>query len=424
MIASILSAIVLAVGVFRPPAVVPDSISLSYCYEKAYDNYPAGEKIALQQKITDLNVKIAQSGYYPELQLNGKASYQSEVTEFEIPGASGPPAVSKDQYEASLGINQSIYNRGMVGIRKDLERARGEQDMNATRVELHQVRSQVDQVYFGILLSQQQGKSNELLMQNLRKQLKTIRARVSSGVLLPSQQHILEAEFLKAEQDSVSIQGNVRAGYRMLSEIVGIEINPETSLEIPNYRIDYRKMQPQRPEYDLFESNRELLEHQKKLNQTKKLPGITAFGTAAYGRPGLNFLNDDFHDYFIVGVRLRWNIRDLLNADRENEVLQISQQKVDRDEQAFTRQMEASLDRIEERIASIRESMERDEEIITLRTKVVEESASQLENGVITATEYVTELNHASRARLSLLLNKIRLSHAQAEYLTLLGIDR
>lgn len=421
MITLIISSFILLSGFMLHPAET-DTISLSDCYEVAYENYPTADKIELQKRITDLNVRIAHSGYYPEVQLSGKASYQSEVPEFQFPGG-GASVISKDQYEAAVNVNQSVYNGGVNGIRKDLEKARGEQEINNTKVELHQIRKQVDQVYFGILLSRQQEKSSELLMQNLKEQLKTVRSRVENGVLLPSQQHILQAELLRAEQDSVSIQSNIKAGYRVLSEITGTHIDPHTTLRLPAIEADYREVQPRRPEYDLFGSSRDLLEQQKKLNSTQKLPGISAFGTAAYGRPGLNFLEDDFHSYYMVGVRLRWNIRDAFNANRKNETLHISRQKIIRDEQAFTKQLNVTLNRIDERIASILENIDRDEKIITLREKVVQESGSQLKNGVITATEYVTELNRTNQARLSLLMNKIRLAQARAEYLTALGVD-
>jgi outer membrane protein TolC len=91
-------------------------------------------------------------------------------------------------------------------------------------------------------------------------------------------------------------------------------------------------------------------------------------------------------------------------------------------QRSFTKQLQASLDRIREDIIAIRENIDRDREIIELREKVVEESASQLKNGVITATEYVTELTRARQARLSLLTNRIRLIQAQAQYATTLGV--
>ncbi|MFH5885968.1 TolC family protein [Halalkalibaculum sp. DA3122] len=399
-----------------------DSLSLQYCYTQANQNYPTAENIELQQKITELNLKIADTGYYPNVELGGKASYQSEVTDFSIPGGGGPPAVSKDQYEASFKVTQNIFNGGAVGIRKELERAKGEQQIHSSEIELHQVRKQVDQVYFGILLSQQQQKVNALLIEDLEERIKTVRSQVENGVLLPSQQHILQAELIKAHQDSATIASNVDAGYQVLSELIGEEISPDMNLSLPSPRVNYQSMQPRRPEYELFQSTEKTLEKQMDLAYTKKLPSISAFGTGAFGRPGLNFLNDDFHEYYIVGLQLRWNLTDLWNSDTEMQALKVQQQKVDQNRKAFTRQLQASLDRIEQRIASIRENIERDREIITLREQIVKESASQLENGVVTATEYVTELTQANRARLSLFINRVQLAEAQIEYATTLGV--
>lgn len=399
-----------------------DSISLNYCYDQAYEHYPTAQNIDLQKKITELNVRIAHTGYFPDVSVNGQASYRSEVTEFSLPGGSGPPPISKDQYEASVDVTQTIFNGGAVGIRKRLEQARGRKDIQSTKVEMHQIRSQIDQVYFGILLSRQQGKTIRLLMESLREQLSTVRSQVENGVLLPSQQHILKAELIKARQDSIQNRLNLAAGYEVLSELIGQKVTPDTPLALPDVRPNYQSLQPRRAEYNLFESSRKILQQQKALAETQKLPALSAFGTAAYGRPGLNFLNNDFHDYYIVGLKLRWNFWNFLNADREQQALEIQQQKVTQNQRAFTRQLRASLDRISARISSIQKQMKQDRKIIKLRQKIVEQSASQLKNGVITATEYVTELNRANQAQLSLYINKVRLSEARVEYMTTLGI--
>lgn len=400
----------------------PDSISLEYCYRQADEHYPTAKNIELQKKITELNVDIANTGYFPDVTINGQATYQSEVTEIGLPGGGGPPSVSKDQYEASVDVTQTIFNGGAVGIQKEVEQAKGRQHIYATKVELHQIRSQIDQVYFGILLSRQQAKTIRLLIDNLREQLSTVRSQVENGLLLPSQQHILKAELISARQDSADNESNIKSGYQVLSEIIGEEIDRDTKLELPEVSSDYPSLHPQRAEFDLFESRRQSLEKQGELVRTKRMPSLAAFGTAAYGRPGLNFLNDDFHDYYIAGLKVRWNVWDFLNADRQQQVLQIEQQKIDQEQRAFRRQLDASLDRISERIASIKENMNRDREIIELRAQVVEESASQLKNGVITATEYVTELTRSNQAHLSLYINRVRLSQAKTEYLTTLGI--
>ncbi|MCP9291941.1 TolC family protein [Gracilimonas sediminicola] len=399
-----------------------DSVPLNYCYQQAEEYYPAAKNVALQEKITELNIRIANTGYYPQLSVNGRASYQSEVTEFGLPGG-GPPPVSKDQYEASIQLSQNIYNGGVTAIRKDLERTQGMQEVLSTKVELQQVRAQIDQVYFGILLSQQQMEATKLMISELDERLESVRSKVENGVLLKSQQLILEAGLIKAKQDSASIMANIKSGYLVLGELIGEKLNPSTKLTLPDPVSEGVMTDLARPEMALFENSVKALEQQKKLAQTGKIPRISAFGTAAFGRPGLNFLNNDFHDYYMVGLRLNWNLMDFLNADEQNEVLNIRQKTIRQNEQSFTLQLQTQLSRIEERIKAIEENITRDKEIIEIREQVVAESSNQLENGVITATEYITELTNANRARLSLLTNEIKLVQARAEYRTALGLN-
>ncbi|MCW9707737.1 TolC family protein [Fodinibius salsisoli] len=399
-----------------------DSITLDYCYQQAYENYPKVQNIEFQKKITELNIQIANTGHYPDVSINGRASYQSEVTDFSLPGGGGPPAISKDQYQASVDVTQTIFNGGAVGIQKELEKAKGKQEIYSTEVELHQIRSQIDQVYFGILLSQQQSKTIGLLIANLEEQLSTVRSKVDNGVLLASQQHILEAELIKARQDSVNSHSNVVAGYRVLGELIGEKVATGTKLQLPQQNIDHQSLQPHRSEYDLFESTEETIEQQKRLAGSQKWPSLSAFGTAAYGRPGLNFLNDDFHEYYTVGLKVRWNFWASYNAGEKQQMLQLRQQQVEQNRRSFTRQLHASLNRIQERMRAIEENIERDKKAIALRKKIVEENVSQLNNGAITASQYVTELNRAHQARLSLYINRVRLAQAQSDYLTTLGV--
>lgn len=396
-----------------------DSLSLEACYNLAKQNYPIAKKIELEQKIADLNTRVANTRYFPQVEINGKASFQSEVTDI---GPTGP-TLSKDQYQVGVDVTQTIYSGGAIGIQKKLEQARGEQAVNSVRVDLHKIREQVNQVYFGILLSRKQSQTVDLLIGNLRKQLGTVRSQVKNGALLPSQQYVLEAELIKASQDSADIQSNIRAGYEVLSELVDQDVPPQTKLELPDTE---SRLQQQaailRPEYDLFKSTKNLLDYEEKLIQAQKYPQVAAFGSAAYGRPGYNFLNDNFHDFYMVGVRLKWNFWDFSNAADKTRALNIQQQTIDQNQEAFSKQLQASLYRIREQIASLKEKIERDQEIIDLRQQVVDESASQLKNGVITATEYVTVLTNANQAKLSLEIHKVQLKQAQIDLATTLGI--
>ena len=403
----------------------PDTLTLEYCHDRIENHYPLAQRMELQDQITELNKKIANTAAYPQLNFGAQATYQSEVTELPI-SANAPFSaleLSKDQYKATVDISQTIYNGGAVSIQKQLEEARGNQQKRAIKVELHQIKKQVNQVYFGILLAQKQLQIVSTLTKNLKAQISEVSSKVNHGVLLPSQKHILEAELLKARQDSLEIQSNIASGYQVLSQLIGEEVSPEVELEIPETKVAFHdSLIRHRPEFDLFESNRQALDYHKELAQTKKWPSLSAFGTGAYGRPGFNVFEDDLHPYYIVGLRLQWNFWEAQNAPTQKRVYNLQKKNISEKEHAFERQLRSSLSKIREQIGALEEQLRRDREIVDLREKVVAEKSSQMKNGTATATEYITELSKTTQAKLSMMMRQIQLEQAKIEYQTTLGI--
>lgn len=422
-----LAAIVFSILLGSMQPAPPDTLTLEYCHSKVENDYPVARKIDLQQEIADLNKKIASTGSYPQLDFGISATYQSEVTEFQFPagGQFSGPDLSKDQYKATMDVSQAIYNGGAVDIRKKLTEIRGQQQQQSTRIQLHQIKEQVNEVYFGILLAQQQLQIIESMLESLRAQLESVKSKVQNGALLPAQQHILKAELIKTKQDSIDISSNVQAGYEVLSKLVGEQLRPVIPLQTPDRPVPLRQdsLVRLRPEFELFESNRRALENQKDLAQAKKLPSFSAFGTAAYGRPGFNVFENDLHPYYIVGLRLQWNFWDAQNAGTRQKIYNLQQKNIRQEKRAFERQLKASLSKIKQRIQSLQEQIDRDRQIIDLRQQVVESVSSQMKNGTATATEYITELSKATQARLSMRMHKIRLAQAKVDYQTTLGFS-
>lgn len=424
MLTALLLSVISLIGIQPTPS---DTLSLADIHKEVEANYPLGQKIDLQNDITELNKKIAGSAAYPRLQFGASATYQSEVTELPF-SSSGPvssPSLSKDQYKATMEASQMIYNSGAIGIQKKLEEIRGQEKNASTKVELHKVKEQVNQVYFGILLAQEQLQVISTLMKNLKAQIKEVSSKVEHGVLLPSQQYTLQAELINARQDSIEIQSNIASGYEMLGALVGTDINPQAKLQQPHVEWPLADERPrERPEYALFETNRQVLNSQKELAKTKKWPSLSAFGNATYGRPGYNVFDDDLHGFYMVGLRLQWSFWDARNAEKKQQVYQLQQKTITEEERAFERQLKTGLRKVREQIALFEEQLKQDQQIITLREKVVNEKASQMKNGRVTATEYVTELSKVTQARLSQMIHRTRLAESKVEYQTILGISK
>jgi len=403
-------------------SITADTLTLAYCHNRVDETYPMVQQFELQQKITDLNRKIIRTGNLPQFNLHASASYQTEIPEVDIPFQGVQPVtMSRDQYSLGLDVQQNVYNGGRVDKKQKIEAARQKEQNAQTRVDLYQVKQQVSQVYFSILVSKQQMKNNQTLIEDLNEQLRQIQSKVSNGVLLPGQKYIIEAELLRIKQDSVVIASNVKAGYDILAELINRELTSHPPLKIPDINLAEYQMSKFRPEYQLFENQRSLLQEKLNLEKINKLPTVSAFGTAAYANPGLDIFDNSFNPHLLIGFSLKWNIWDAINTDRNKAIIRFQKQQIDTREDAFSEQLRSELDEISNRIDAIEENISRDQKIIELRDKVVREQSSRLENGMITSTEYITELNNLGRARVALLLRRVQLAQQKIDYITQIG---
>jgi len=399
-----------------------DTLTLAYCHNQIDETYPLVQDFELHKKIAELNKKIIRTGNLPQFNVDASVSYQTEMPEVDIPfQGAAPVTVSKDQYSLGVDITQNIYNGGRVEKQQNIEDAR-EQEQNAmVRVDLHQVKQQINKVYFSILLSKQQMENNNILIEDLEKQLEEIRSKIEHGILLPSQRYIIEAELLKMQQDSVAIASTIQAGYEILAELINQVLSSQPPLKIPDIQLGKYRMAEFRPEYQLFENQRSLLERKLELEKINKLPTISAFGSAAYANPGLDIFDESFDPHLLFGVSLKWDFWKAFNTDRTKTVIRYQQQQIDTQEDAFTKQLRTELDDISNEIEATEENISRDQKIIDLHNKVVKEQSSRLKNGVITSTEYITELNKLSRARVALLLRRVQLAQQKIDYITKIG---
>lgn len=386
------------------------SVSLHFLYEKLEENYPVASKVEVQQRITSLQQKLSQTGWFPEVTVGGSVSWQSEATTVPFPNT---PEFSQDHYSMALEVRQPIFEAGKVAKLKTLNMVEGAAFQAGVEVEMNQLRSQLDQIYFGILHAQKQLEILDVHEKTLQEQLRQVNALVKNGVQLPGNQYVIEAELLRIHQQQMEVQQVVRSGFEVMEVLTGVALDESSTLNLPEIT------QPQldewkRPEFELFKQRQAILEAQQGLTGSDKLPVVSAFGKAAYGRPGFDAFNDDLHFFWMVGVKAQWSFRNWRNASKKSQVLELQKEQVQADERAFSQQLEASVRQQLAAINTLEEQIELDRQVLELRTKVVAEKQSQFKQGVITSTELVTELNAEHRARLDAELHKLQL--VQANY--------
>ncbi|MCB0639515.1 MAG: hypothetical protein KDC54_22970, partial [Lewinella sp.] len=109
------------------------------------------------------------------------------------------------------------------------------------------------------------------------------------------------------------------------------------------------------------------------------------------------------------------------NQNLERQQLELQRNRLGQQREQFLLQTEAVRQRQSEEIARLREQVAADQTITELRAEITATAATQLQEGVITVSDYLTELNREDLARQNRLHHEIQLHQAIADYQWLSG---
>jgi len=405
---------------------VPDTLTLDFCYQQAEKTFPLSRQVDLLGNSSELRVKNLNKNWLPTLNLNGSASYQSAVTEVDIPVLAGQfqlsmPTLSKDWYKLTLDVNQSIYDGSITKYQKKLESYNLQSDQLGVRVELYKLKDRINQVFFSIILSRETEDVLISTKQSLESKQKEVQSAVKNGIMLATSEDAIRVELIRIDQELGNLRQDRSASFQMLSELTSSVI-PETSfLVLPDVRLSSLAFEDRRLEYRLFEVQQEKTGLLKNMVTTKWNPKFFAYGQAGYGRPGLNMLSDDFAPWWMIGAKLTWNFWNWNQNRNEKKIYDIQNNIISSQKEAFDKNLRIEADRGIAEILKLTDLLKQDQEIMDLREKITKSASSQLNNGTITSSEYISRLNEEIQSKLSMELHRIQLVRAKLSYLYTLG---
>lgn len=399
-----------------------DTLDLISCQQQAIENYPLIKQKELLSAAADLKIKNLNTSYFPQLSLNGQATYQSAVT--QIPQFSPliqVPSISKDQYKLTLDLNQSIWDGGLTSAQKKLETSGLQAEKLSVDVELARIKDRINQIFFNILLMQENEKIIHNVQDDLQSRIKKIEAGVKNDVQMQSTADVLKAEFIKTEQQLIEIDNTKATAVNMLAEFLNKPIADNAIFKLPETDIANISYDNKRLEMQLFDYQMNKMDASKKLSTVRIMPKVYAFGQGGYGRPGFNMLSNDFDFFYIFGAKLNWNITGFYQTGREKQVIDLQKNLLESQKETFDKNLRISSQKDLNDINKYQQLIDKDNEIVKLRENITRSASAQLDNGIITATEYITELNNEIQARFSIELHKIQLQMAKLNYLNSMG---
>ena len=391
--------------------------TLEECQQAAERNYPLIRQYGLIEKTTELTVANIRKGWLPQVSASAQATYQSDVVAFPEQMQAvyqqmglNMKGLTKDQYRLGIDVSQTIYDGGAISSQKAVARGQGKVQAAQNEVNIYNVRKRVNEMYFSLLMLDEQILLNHDLQELFRGNEQKLASMVRRGTAAESDLQNVKAERLNVVQQATSLESQKRMLQRMLSTFCGIEVKEvaKPALQASTLTSPQREAVA-RPEMRLFDAQLNLADAQEKALNSAMMPIAQGF----YGYPGLNMFEDmmrrDWSLNGIIGARLTWNIGALYTRKNDKAKLQLQRDMTESNREVFL--FNNNLEQIQqnEDIARFQKLMADDEEIITLRSAVRKAAESKLSHGIIDVNDLVREINAENAARVQQSMHEIEM---------------
>lgn len=388
--------------------------SLEECRQAAEHNYPIIRQYDLIARTTELTVRNIQKAWFPQISVTAQGSYQNKVTAWpeNLQGLFAQmglqlQGLSRDQYKVGIDVRQTLFDGGTIGSQREIARGEGAVQAAQTEVDLYKIGQRVHEMYFALLLLDEQLRLNADANALLRSNEQQLAAMLKSGTASAGDFENVKAERLSAEQQQTELLSQRQTLQRLLSLFCGISVDSIRRPAVPNLPSGENK----RPELRLFDRRLQLTAAQEKAVDAQLLPQLGLFAQGYYGNPGLNLFEDMMKRRWswnvIAGLKLTWNLSALYTHRNEKSKLRVQRELIENARQLFLFNNRLDETQQSENVRRFREIAQRDGEIIALRTAVRKAAESKLAHGIIDVNGLLREINKENAAKTQQAIHEI-----------------
>lgn len=398
-------------------------LTLKECQQLAVENNPMGAGIKNYKQITGLESERIGTQYLPQIKLNAQATYQSDVfgIPLSFPGVA-IPEVPKDQYMATLNVNQTIYEGGMVSNGMNVQEKKFLVDSLNVETGNQSLKESINTLFFGALAIEKNISALKITEATLQSKIGEIENLVKNGVALSTGLDALKIELIKTRQNIDALESDKKALVSSLALKIKDNNPDDITLVAPDLLIWGGIQKVNRPEHALFYDQKDMLESQRKMLNAQLRPQVGAFVKFGYGNPNpMNMFSDGWKEFYQAGVSLNWNLWDWGSVDKSKEQIEVNKELINIQQKNFNLNLETQLVKLRTDITKYQGMIEKDNQIADTQKRIADVIYSQMKNGDVTSTEYISELNKLTQSQINLELHKLYLIQTEYDYLTKTG---
>ncbi|WP_268847205.1 TolC family protein [Flavobacterium aestivum] len=396
-------------------------ITIDGCQEKAKANYPLIKQYDLIAKSSDYTISNANKAYLPQLSITGIGGYIfNGLPEFSVPGST-PGEKNKAQFIGIAQINQTIWDGGAIRTQKDIAKSAAEVEKSSVDVSLYSIRERVNQVFFGILLIDEQNKQLDILYDELKLGQKKVRLSKENGLAYTSDVDEVKAEMLNLEQKKIEFNYTRKGYVQMLSYLTGQQLDENVKLEKPIMVETVNNLSNNRPELSLYANQVKLIESRSSLNEVSLMPKVGLIGAGILIEPGVNFGPSKFNGFALAGLSVSWSTTGLYKNRNNKELDKIEIDKINNQQDTFLFNNKLQLAQANNEIEKQKAIIAKDEEIVKLKGNIKKSYQLMYDNGICAMNDLLSSMNKENEAIGNQAFHNVQLQMSIYNYKTISG---
>jgi len=382
-------------------------LTLENCQAKARENFPLINQYDLIEQSKEYTLSNAKKSYLPQFDVTLIGGVIEGLPSLAPPGAE-PSSGPEFNMISILQLNQTIWDGGITKAKKGIIEANSEIEQADLEVSLFQLQDRVNNLYFGILLIDEQAKQLEILKSTLQRNQKRVQIAVENGTAFKSDVDELIVEIINTNQKMEELSSTRQAYMSVLSAMIGEAISAGTVLERPALEENFTTLDNNRPELIRFQNQEYLIESQRKIEKAMLVPKFGLLGFGTFIRPGVDFGTSNLTNIFVGGISINWSLGGIYKNgnDKKLNALNLQKVQVQRETFLFNNKLELSQTRVE--LNKFRNLIEQDKEILRLKSKIKDAYDVKYENGICTMSELMDRTNDESVARQRLITHEVQ----------------
>jgi outer membrane protein TolC len=396
-------------------------INIDTCQRKAQLNYPLIKQYDLIAQSAEYTISNANKAYLPQISLTGIGGYI--INGFPSVSLPGQAAKEPEKFQL-IGIgqlNQTIWDGGATSSQKDITRANAEFEKANVDVSFYSLRERINQLYFGILVIDEQLKQLKILNDNLQRNLEKAKLTKENGYAYQSDVDEVKAEVLNIAQKKIEFDYTRKGYVEMLSFLIGEKLDENVQLITPVVVESPDAFAGNRPELRMFATQIKLIEAQSSLNKVSNMPKIGLLGAGVWITPGASFGTSSLTDLAIVGLSLSWNTGGLYRNSNNKNLDRIKIERITSQQETFSFNNNLQLTQIKSEIEKQKAILQQDEEIVKLKGNIKKSYQLRYDNGVSPMNDLINALNKENESLSNRALHNIELLMSIYNYKTTSG---